>query len=169
MAVKALDKMYQNDQVFHQASAVKTVTIADMEAAGDILVLGVSAPVTGALIHDIRVVVDEVFDGSVSLDLGYYDTVNETFNALVTGITGLTDRAVYAVPLGTDGNYNHDGSAPITEATPVMWGGSTIAFKVNAVGGDTGSLKLVITYTDFYAKDDGKYGLASIPMRPARA
>jgi hypothetical protein len=81
----------------------------------------------------------------------------------------MDDRAVYAVPLGTDGNYNHDGTSPIDEDKPVMWGGSTIAFKVNAVAGNTGHLKLVISYTDFYDKDDGKYGLATIPMRPARA
>jgi hypothetical protein len=167
MAVKALGKKYLNDQVFHQASAVKTVSIDDMEV-GDILVLGVSAPITGAIIHDMRIVVDEVFDSSVSIDLGYYDTVNDTFNTLVSGITGMDDRAVYAVPLGTDGNYNHDGTSPITEDKPVMWGGSTIAFKVNAVSGNTGLLKLVISYTDFYDKNDGKYGLATIPMKPTR-
>ena len=169
MAYKALGKQYLNDQVFHQAAAVKTVTIGDMEAVGDILVLGLSAPATGALITDVRIVVDEEFDAGVSLDLGYWDSVNEVFTPFVQGITGLTNRAVYAVPMPDSGNYNHDGSQPITEADPVMWGGTTIAFVVQGTAGTTGILRLVLTYTDFRNKDDGKYGLASVPMRPSRA
>ena len=168
MAVKALGKKYLNDQVFHQASAVKTVTIEDVVAVDDVLALGVSAPITGALITDVRLVVDEEFDAGVEFDLGYFDTVNETFNPFVTGIKGLDKRAVYAIPLPTDGNYNHDGSSPITDDVPVMWGGSSIALKVKAIGGTTGVAKLIFTYTDFRDKNDGKYGLSTIPMKPSR-
>jgi hypothetical protein len=165
MAVKALGKQYLNDQVFHQASAVKTVTIDDMEVVGDVLTLGLSAPATGALITDVRIVVDEVFDAGVTLDLGYWDSVNEVFTPFVTGITGLTNRAVYAVPMPTGGNYNHDGSFPLTEDDPVMWGGTGIAFVVQGTAGTTGLLKLVLTYTDFVDKT-GRYGLSTVPMTP---
>lgn len=162
MAIYDKGRNFLNDMERESSVVVKTIDGSEGYESGDVLFLGMIP--RECIATDIRIIANPALDAT--FDLGIVSDFPEpTIVPIATDVVTV-DNKTTVIPMPVNGIIDAAGVDYTGDKGSIWSGPNGINLGVKLNGAVTkGLLHIIVTYS-YYGTKDGKYGAATIPMKP---